>query len=182
MAVRRRPAHPAFPDGAIDTGAAWIVLTDGRTATARSGAIGAPNVVLVDLALDYAAAKRVAIAVSDRCEASAADGAVGALQKAGYTVSRVDDAAGLVVMRTVAMLVNEAADAAMQGIATPADIDLAMQKGVNYPRGLLAWGDAIGVARIAAVLANLAAHYGEDRYRTSPRLARAAQAGGRLGA
>ena len=79
----------------------------------------------------------------------------------------------------VAMLVDEAADAAMQGIATPAAIDLAMQKGVNYPRGPLAWGDAVGAARIAAVLANLAAHYGEDRYRTSPRLARAAQAGGR---
>ena len=85
-------------------------------------------------------------------------------------------------MRTVAMLVNEAADAAMQGIATPGDVDLAMQKGVGYPRGPLAWGDAIGAGRVAAVLANLAAHYGEDRYRTSPRLARAAQTGARLGA
>lgn len=181
MAVRRRPAHPAFPDGAIDAGAAWIAVTDGRTATARSGAIGAPNLVLVDLALDYATAKRIAMAASDRCDAAATDAAVGALQKAGCAVSRLDDVAGLAVMRTVAMLVNEAADAAMQGIATPAGIDLAMQKGVNYPRGPLAWGDAIGAARIATVLANLAAHYGEDRYRTSPRLARAAQTGSRLG-
>ena len=70
--------------------------------------------------------------------------------------------------------------AAMQGIATPSDIDLAMQKGVNYPRGPLAWGDAVGAARIGATMANLAAHYGEDRYRVSPRLARAAQTGGRL--
>ena len=181
IAVRRRPAHPAFPDGAIDAGAAWIALTDGRTATSRSGATGASNIVLVDLALDYATAKRVAIAVSDRCEAAAADAAAGSLQKAGYAVSRLDDVAGLAVMRTVAMLVNEAADAAMQGIATPGDIDLAMQKGVNYPRGPLAWGDAIGAARIATGLANLADHYGEDRYRTSPRLARAAQTRGRLG-
>ena len=75
-----------------------------------------------------------------------------------------------------------ASAASLTSIATSADIDLAMQKGVNYPRGPLAWGDAIGAARIAAVLANLASHYGEDRYRTSPRLARAAQAGGRLGA
>ena len=182
MAVQRRPVHPMFPDGAIDAGSAWIALTDGRTATARSLATGAPNVVLVDLALDYATAKRVAVACSDRCDEAAADAAVGALQEAGYSVSRLDDAAGLVVMRTVAMLVNEAADAAMQGIASPADIDLAMQKGVNYPRGPLAWGDAIGAGRVAGVLANLAAHYGEDRYRTSPRLLRAAQAGGRLGA
>lgn len=180
IAVQHRPAHPGFPDGAIDAGAAWLALTDGRTATARAAATGASNVVLVDLALDYAAAKRVAIAAADRCDASALGAAVGVLQQAGCAVSRLDDAAGLAVMRTVAMLVNEAADAAMQGIATPADIDLAMQKGVNYPLGPLAWGDAIGAGRIAGVLANLAAHYGEDRYRVSPRLARAAQAGGRL--
>jgi len=180
IAVQRRPAHPGFPDGAIDAGAAWLALTDGRTATARAAATGASNVVLVDLALDYAAAKRVAIAAADRCDASALGAAVGVLQQADFAVSRLDDVAGLAVMRTVAMLVNEAADAAMQGIATPADIDLAMQKGVNYPLGPLAWGDAIGAGRIAGVLANLAAHYGEDRYRVSPRLARAAQAGGRL--
>ena len=180
IAVQHRPAHPGFPDGAIDAGPAWLALTDGRTATARAAATGASNVVLVDLALDYAAAKRVAIAAADRCDASALGAAVGVLQQAGCAVSRLDDAAGLAVMRTVAMLVNEAADAAMQGIATPADIDLAMQKGVNYPLGPLAWGDAIGAGRIAGVLANLAAHYGEDRYRVSPRLARAAQAGGRL--
>jgi len=95
-------------------------------------------------------------------------------------VSHLDDVAGLVVMRTVAMLVNEAAEAATQGVATPADIDLAMQKGVNYPRGLLAWGNALGAARLAAVIGNLGAHYGEDRYRVAPRLARAAQSSGSL--
>jgi 3-hydroxybutyryl-CoA dehydrogenase len=174
LAVQRRPAHPSYPDGAIDAGPAWIALTDGRTATARSVASSTPNLVLIDLALDYASAKRVAIAASARCDMAAIGVATGALQEAGFAVSRIDDVAGLVVMRTVAMLVNEAADAAMQGIATAADIDLAMQKGVNYPRGPLAWGDAIGPGRVAAVIANLGAHYGEDRYRVSPRLARAA--------
>ena len=180
MAIQRRPLHPAFPDGAIDAGAAWIALTDGRTATARAGATGTPNLVLVDLALDYATAKRVAIGTAARCDGAAAMAATGALQEAGYAVSHLDDVAGLVVMRTVAMLVNEAAEAATQGVATPADIDLAMQKGVNYPRGLLAWGNALGAARLAAVIGNLGAHYGEDRYRVAPRLARAAQSSGSL--
>jgi len=180
MAIQRRPLHPAFPDGAIDAGAAWIALTDGRTATARAGATGTPNLVLVDLALDYATAKRVAIGTAARCDGAAAMVATGALQEAGYAVSHLDDVAGLVVMRTVAMLVNEAAEAATQGVATPADIDLAMQKGVNYPRGLLAWGNALGAARLAAVIGNLGAHYGEDRYRVAPRLARAAQSSGSL--
>ncbi|CAG0959503.1 3-hydroxybutyryl-CoA dehydrogenase [Burkholderiales bacterium] len=180
VAVLHRPLLPAFPDGALDAGGAWIALSDGRTATARAAATGVPNVVLVDLAFDYASAKRVAIACADRCDPGAAAAAAGVLQEAGFAVSRLDDVAGLAVLRTVAMLVNEAADAAMRGVATPRDIDLAMQKGVSYPRGPLAWGDMIGAARVAAVVANLGAHYGEDRYRVSPRLARAAQADGRL--
>ena len=88
--------------------------------------------------------------------------------------------AGLAVMRTVAMLANEAADAVTQGVATPADLDLAMQRGVNYPRGPLAWGDTLGAARVRDVLHHLAAHYGEDRYRTAPLVTRRAAMGGKL--
>ncbi len=47
-----------------------------------------------------------------------------------------------------------------------------MQKGVNYPRGPLAWADSVGLEHIVAVLANLATAYGEDRYRVSPLLRR----------
>ena len=47
-----------------------------------------------------------------------------------------------------------------------------MQKGVNYPRGPLAWADAVGMRQIVTVLHNLAASYGEDRYRVSPLLRR----------
>jgi len=75
------------------------------------------------------------------------------------------------------MLANEAAEAVTQGVATPADLDDAMQKGVNYPRGPLAWADAIGVARLRDVIVNLAAHYGEDRYRVAPLIARRAVTG-----
>ena len=80
-------------------------------------------------------------------------------------------------MRTVAMLANEAADAVNQKIATVHDVDLAMQKGVNYPIGLLAWADRVGVARIRDVLVHLGAHYGGERYRVSPLLARCSVSG-----
>jgi len=79
---------------------------------------------------------------------------------------------GMAVMRTVAMLANEAADAVNQGVCNAQAVDIAMQKGVNYPRGPLAWADAVGLAHVAAVLSNLAAIYGEDRYRVSPLLRR----------
>ena len=99
-------------------------------------------------------------------------GLVGLGMAAGIAVSAVDDVAGLVVLRTVAALANEAADAVTQGVASARDVDIALQKGVNYPRGPLQWADAIGVARVREVLVHLASHYGDDRYRLSPLIAR----------
>jgi len=159
---------------------ALLVPTDGRTATAIAAASGQSDVIVVDLALDYATCPRLAAARADTCSDTGWAAAAGALQAAGITVSRVDDVAGLVVMRTVASLVNEAADAVVQGIATAADVDLAMCNGVNYPRGPLAWGDALGLRHVAAVLRHLEAHYGDPRYRSSPLIARRVAAGGRL--
>jgi 3-hydroxybutyryl-CoA dehydrogenase len=76
------------------------------------------------------------------------------------------------VDRTIAMLVNEAVDAVLMRVASPRDIDLAMTKGVNYPKGLIAWGEEIGLATILDRLETLHAEYGEDRYRPSALLRR----------
>ena len=84
--------------------------------------------------------------------------------------------------RIVATLANEAADAVAHGVASAADVDVAMQKGVNYPRGPLQWADDLGVARIRDVLHHLALHYGEDRYRISPLIARRHATGRKLAA
>ena len=75
-----------------------------------------------------------------------------------------------IVDRTMAMLVNSAVDAAFMRVASPADIETAMTKGVNYPKGLLAWGDEIGLSVILARLDALRDEYGEERYRASPLL------------
>jgi 3-hydroxybutyryl-CoA dehydrogenase len=92
-----------------------------------------------------------------------------------------DAALGRVIFdRIIAMLVNEAADAVQMRVASPEDIELAMTKGVNYPKGLLAWGDEIGASAVLATLESLQAEYGEDRYRPSPLLRRVAKSGGRL--
>jgi 3-hydroxybutyryl-CoA dehydrogenase len=77
-----------------------------------------------------------------------------------------------IVDRTVAMLVNEAVDAILMRVATAADIDLAMTKGVNYPKGLIAWGEAVGFEVILDRLEGLYGEYGEDRYRPSALLRR----------
>ena len=85
-----------------------------------------------------------------------------------------------VVRRVLAMLVNEAADAVHWGLCSATDVELAMTKGVNYPRGLLAWGDLLGPTAVVAELERLRDAYQEDRYRVSPLLRRVVREGGRL--
>lgn len=70
--------------------------------------------------------------------------------------------------RILVMLMNEAADAYFLGIASAEDIDLAMTKGVNYPKGLLKWADEFGLENLEKELDNLYDFYHEDRYRCSP--------------
>ncbi len=80
-----------------------------------------------------------------------------------------------IVDRVLAMLINEAYDAQFLNIASKEDIDLAMTKGVNYPKGLLAWSEEIGLKTVLSRLENLFAEYGEDRYRPNPLLKRLAR-------
>ena len=77
-----------------------------------------------------------------------------------------------ILWRVLVMLINEAADALFLNIASKEDIDLAMTKGVNYPKGLLAWADEIGIENVLNQLEKLQNEYGEDRYRPSPLLKR----------
>jgi 3-hydroxybutyryl-CoA dehydrogenase len=168
LAVRHYPAAgPALwhIDGVT------LALTDGRSA------MQADLAAVFDLAVDYTTAGSIAVAISDLAPAGTQATICGFFQALGKQVIVIDDVPGLVVMRTVAMLANEAADVVQQGIANAADCDLAMVNGVNYPRGPLAWADAIGPAFVHSVLAHLAAGYGEDRYRSAPLLARRALTG-----
>lgn len=92
-----------------------------------------------------------------------------------------DRALGSAVLdRVLAMLMNEAVDAVYMRVASPADIDLAMTRGVNYPKGLLAWADEVGARVILERIERLHADYAEDRYRASPLLRRIARDGGRF--
>lgn len=86
-------------------------------------------------------------------------------------VAQKDDALyQQIFLRIISMLINEAVEAKRLGVANDEDIELAMQKGVNYPKGLLSWGKEIGYAKIAETLQNLYEEYQEERYRQSPLL------------
>ncbi|MEO8132749.1 MAG: 3-hydroxyacyl-CoA dehydrogenase PaaH [Betaproteobacteria bacterium] len=180
VAVTTLPAETWIDVEYLQVDNTVVALTDGRTATAHAAEANVANIVKLDLALDFKSATRVAVARADQCGDAGFALAVGMLQAAGLAVSRLDDVPGLAVMRAVAMLANEAADAVHQGVCSAADCDTAMQKGVSYPRGPLAWADAIGLAAVVGVLDRMHAHYGDDRYRVSPLLRRKLQSGGRF--
>ena len=77
---------------------------------------------------------------------------------------------GEIFLRIISMLINEAVEAKRLKIASDEELELAMQKGVNYPKGLLAWGKEIGYQKISQTLQNLYEEYQEERYRQSPLL------------
>ena len=95
------------------------------------------------------------------------------LQALGFSPIRVADVPGLVVARTLAMLVNEAADAVQYGVCTTDGANAAMKLGVNYPAGPFDWLARMGCTRVIAVLHALDACYRGERYRVSPWLQRA---------
>ena len=78
------------------------------------------------------------------------------------------------------MLINEAADAVYLGIASASDVDTAMLKGVNYPKGLLMWAEEWGLQKVVTIIDSLRDTYGETRYRCSPLLRKLASEGGKF--
>jgi 3-hydroxybutyryl-CoA dehydrogenase len=162
---------------AIELPGCWLVPADGCTATARADEEGRRDLVVFDLCLDYRSAPRIAVARAATCSDAGLGEAVGLFQGLGKRVSVVRDLPGLVVLRTVVMLVNLTADVVHTGVATPEDVDLAMEQGVNYPRGPVAWCRALGARRVVAVLEEIRRAYGEDRYRVSPLLRQMVAAG-----
>ena len=83
----------------------------------------------------------------------------------------------MIADRVVVMLINLAADALFMNVANERDIDLAMTKGVNYPKGLLAWANEIGIQNCVDQMDALYDEYREERYRCCPLLRRMAKNG-----
>ncbi|MFP3989158.1 3-hydroxyacyl-CoA dehydrogenase [Streptomyces sp. E11-3] len=124
----------ALPHGAA------LILTDGTVATGHP--VG--QYIHFDLALDYRTCTRIALAPGADVDPRDLRAAIGLFQRLGKRVSVIGDVPGMIVARTVAMLVDFAADAVSRGVASAEDIDTAMRLGVNYPRGPWEWSEELG--------------------------------------
>jgi 3-hydroxybutyryl-CoA dehydrogenase len=119
----------------------------------------------------------VELAATPWTEPAALEQASDFFRSAGLEPVVVPDGPGLVFPRILCMIINEAAFALMEGVASAEDIDTAMKLGTNYPLGPLEWGDWIGLDQVLAVLEGLQAEYGDDRYRAAPLLRQLVRAG-----
>jgi 3-hydroxybutyryl-CoA dehydrogenase len=153
---------------------ARLMLTDGRCADEVAATTGVANVAVFDrpLLLPAAPGTALACAVAGGASDTWHTQALAWLAALGFAPLPVADTPGLVVARTVAMLVNEAADAVLQGVCSEGGADAAMKLGVNYPAGPFEWLRGWGAPGVIAVLQALDRQYRGDRYRTSPALRR----------
>lgn len=144
-----------------------LLLTDGRTASQRG-----TNIVVFDRPVSNKQGADLAYAVpgslADDASDALAEKAAHCLRVLGFNPHRLSDVPGLVVSRTLAMLINEAADAIHQGVCTQDGADAAMKMGVNYPQGPFEWLAAWDVNSMNTLLDNLDAWYRGERYRVSP--------------
>jgi len=157
-------------------GGALLGLTEGSLAAEEAQRWG-HDVVLLDLALDLAATARVGAAATSPAAAEQVGALLGA---AGVAVTPLPDTPGLLLARTVALVVDEAVDLAARQRMAPQDVDEAVRLGLNYPLGPHAWGDRVGPAWVVRLLDQLERLQPGGRFRVSTALRLAALQGRRL--
>jgi 3-hydroxybutyryl-CoA dehydrogenase len=110
-------------------------------------------------------------------DAAIGDAVAALLAASGRAVTRITDSPGFIAQRITAMIANLGCEMAQMRLASPADIDKAMQLGLNYPVGPLGFADKLGVKRTYDIMSKLFEITGSDRYRPSLWLRRRALLG-----
>ncbi|TCM62694.1 3-hydroxybutyryl-CoA dehydrogenase [Acinetobacter calcoaceticus] len=125
------------------------------------------KVVLLDWHHDFKHAEAVVMSHNVHCTATDRAKVEAVLGQCGIAVIWIKDHPGLLTLRSIALLINEACEASLHGIATQQDINHAMRYGVNYPQGPYQWLARMGTAYILKTLNQLYRVYGEEKYRPS---------------
>ena len=157
----------------LETDTGQLRLTDGRSAALVAVRERTRDLALFDLPIAPGGGTpgaSLAWTISGGASARWRDLAPQWLAVAGWTPRQIADAAGLVVARTVAMLINEAADAVLQGVCTEQAANSAMKLGVNYPAGPFEWLAAWDVHAVVKLLDHLDNQHRGERYRVSREL------------
>jgi 3-hydroxybutyryl-CoA dehydrogenase len=166
------------PESGVQPGAGALIVatplgTDVSACVAAEHLDGRRTVGIDILLLD----KRRTLMCSPATDPAVAAQAQALFASDGVPASLIADSAGFVAQRVLASIINIGCEMAQQGVCSPADLDRAVELGLGYPHGPLAWGDALGAARVLAILRALQARTGDARYRPSLWLARRVELG-----
>ncbi|MCB1548978.1 MAG: 3-hydroxyacyl-CoA dehydrogenase, partial [Hyphomicrobiaceae bacterium] len=164
--------------GAAPSAEALILVTpigDDATSTAVAQGLDATRTLAVDTLFGLETRRTLMKTPVTRPEFTAA--AHGLLGGGSVHATVIHDTPGFVCQRVVAAIVNIGASVAQARVAAPADVDKAVVLGVNYPKGPLAWADAVGPRNIVRILEGIQRVTGDPRYRPSPWLRRRAALG-----
>ncbi len=154
----------------LTLGALQLRLSTGRCAAELACEAGHAELAVIDWPVSGPRTEALALAFAPRCPEAARMQALQLFAAMGWAPLVLRDVPGLVVARTLAMLVNEGADAVWQGVCDEAAADQAMKLGVNYPAGPFEWLAQLGAARVIETLDALFESSRSERYRVSPLL------------
>ncbi|HYM03130.1 MAG TPA: 3-hydroxyacyl-CoA dehydrogenase [Stellaceae bacterium] len=194
LAAGAEPARVILPEAAeglvslavaaeVDTLAAddghspILVAPWGEDCTATATRLGLDPRRTVALDLSHNTSKRITMMMAPGGTPSIGDAVAAMLVKTGRLVTRIKDSPGFIAQRITAMIANLGCEIAQMGLANPADIDKAMQLGLNYPAGPLGLADKMGVKATYEIMCRLQEITGSDRYRPSLWLRRRAMLG-----
>ncbi len=158
-------------DKSLPPGIALLSSSVLTTAAEQATWLRHPERLIGISALPTLTAQRlIELAPTSQTDEHCLSGVAELLRNVGKEISVVQDRVGTVMPRILSMLINEAAFAVTEQIASPEDIDSAMKLGTNYPSGPIEWGHRIGFRNVLAVLDALFDDLHEDRYRAAPLL------------
>ncbi|MCV2351162.1 3-hydroxyacyl-CoA dehydrogenase [Paucibacter sp. Y2R2-4] len=162
--------QPASSWAGLQIGAMQVHLSQGRSAAQLAYELKQDELAVMDWPVAPDRMDALALVFAPRSSAAAQAAVADIWRALGWEPLLLRDAPGLVVARTVAMLVNEGADAVWQGVCEAEGADLAMKLGVNYPAGPFEWLALLGAEPVVELLDGLFEAYRSERYRVSPLL------------
>lgn len=152
-------------DGYIEFNGIQLFLANGKMASEVSRQLQEKNIVQFDINIDYTLTSSITIATSLLAQEHVAPNVAALFKSIDKDVLIIKDSPGLIMARTIAMLVNEASSTVTNGVCDIKSADVAMENGVNYPIGPFKWADKIGIDLVVNILDNLESFYKDTRYR-----------------
>ena len=152
-------------DGYLEFNGIKLFLANGKMASEISRDLNDINIAQFDINIDYELSSSITISTSLLAQKHVASNIAALFKQIGKETIIVKDSPGLIMARTISMLVNEASSTVTNGVCDECSADIAMENGVNYPIGPFKWADKLGSAYILTILDNLESFYKDTRYR-----------------